>query len=130
MPAKIVHVNTARGYRGGERQTELLIRGLAARGLQQALVTRRGAPLATRLSDIDIDIREVAGGLLSVTRATRDAALIHVHEGRSVYAAFLRSLLSSTPYVITRQQSDSRTLVRTSRVSAGRARRRRSAAGR
>jgi glycosyltransferase involved in cell wall biosynthesis len=103
MPAKIVHVNTARGYRGGERQTELLIRGLAARGLQQALVTRRGAPLATRLSDIDIDIREVAGGLLSVTRATRDAALIHVHEGRSVYAAFLRSLLSSTPYVITRR---------------------------
>ncbi len=103
MPAKIVHVNTARGYRGGERQTELLIRGLAGRGLQQALVTRRGAPLASRLNDIDVDIREVAGGLLSVTRATRDAALIHVHEGRSVYAAFSRMLLSRTPYVITRR---------------------------
>jgi glycosyltransferase involved in cell wall biosynthesis len=103
MPAKIVHVNTARGYRGGERQTEILIRGLASRGFSQALVMRRGAPLAARLRDVDIEVREVAGGLASVTRATRDASLIHVHEGRSVYAAFLRSLLSGTPYVITRR---------------------------
>jgi glycosyltransferase involved in cell wall biosynthesis len=103
MLPKIVHVNTARGYRGGERQTELLIRGLASRGLQQALVTRRGAPLATRLRDVSIEIREVTGGILSVTRATHDASLIHVHEGRSVYAAFARSLLSGTPYVVTRR---------------------------
>jgi len=103
MLAKIVHVNTAKGYRGGERQTELLIRGLARRGLHQTLVARRGAPLAARVRDLDIEVREVAGGLASVTRATRDASLIHVHEGRSVYAAFLRSLLSDTPYVITRR---------------------------
>jgi glycosyltransferase involved in cell wall biosynthesis len=38
-----------------------------------------------------------------VTRATHDASLIHVHEGRSVYAAFARSLLSGTPYVVTRR---------------------------
>jgi hypothetical protein len=69
MPAKIFHVNTARGYRGGERQTELLIRGLASRGVRQALVTRRGAPLAARVRDVDIEVREVAGGLASVTRA-------------------------------------------------------------
>ncbi|RPI62907.1 MAG: glycosyltransferase family 1 protein [Lysobacterales bacterium] len=103
MPVKIVHVNTARGYRGGERQTELLIRGLASRGVCQALVTRRGAPLAARLRDVAVEIREVAGGPLSVARAARDASLVHVHEGRSVYAAFLRSLLSGTPYVITRR---------------------------
>jgi glycosyltransferase involved in cell wall biosynthesis len=103
MPSKIVHVNTARGYRGGERQTELLIRGLAARNVPQALVTRRGAPLAGRLGDIDVEVREVAGGVFSVAAATRDAMLVHVHEGRSVYAAFLRSLLSGTPYVITRR---------------------------
>jgi glycosyltransferase involved in cell wall biosynthesis len=103
MSAKIVHVNTARGYRGGERQTELLIRGLASHGVRQALVTRRGAPLATRLRDVDVEVREVAGGLLSVARVTRDASLVHVHEGRSVYAAFLRSLLSGTPYVVTRR---------------------------
>jgi glycosyltransferase involved in cell wall biosynthesis len=103
MPAKIVHVNTARGYRGGERQTELLIRGLSSRGLSQTLVARRGAPLASRLRDLNVEVRETSGDFLSVSRATRDATLIHVHEGRSVYGAFLRSLLSGTPYVITRR---------------------------
>ena len=103
MTPTIVHVNTARGYRGGERQTELLIRGLASRGVRQALVARRGGPLASRLHDLDVEVREVAGGLWSVTRATRGASLVHVHEGRSVYAAYLRSRLSGTPYVITRR---------------------------
>jgi glycosyltransferase involved in cell wall biosynthesis len=103
MPVKIVHVNTARGFRGGERQTELLIRGLASRNVQQALVARRGGPLAERIHGLGIEVREVPGGIWSVARATHDASLIHVHEGRSVYAAFLRSLLSGTPYVITRR---------------------------
>jgi glycosyltransferase involved in cell wall biosynthesis len=103
MPAKIVHVNTARGFRGGERQTELLIRGLASCNVQQALVARRAGLLAARIRDLGIEVREVTGGVWSVARASRDASLIHVHEGRSVYAAFLRSLLSGTPYVITRR---------------------------
>jgi glycosyltransferase involved in cell wall biosynthesis len=103
MPAKIVHVNTARGFRGGERQTELLICGLASCDVQQALVARRGGLLAARVSGLGVEVREVTGGVWSVARATRDASLIHVHEGRSVYAAYLRSLLSGTPYVITRR---------------------------
>lgn len=103
MPAKIVHVNTARGFRGGERQTELLIRGLASCNVEQALVARRGGPLAARVRSLEIEVREVGGGVWSVARATRDASLIHVHEGRSVYGALLRSVLSGTPYVITRR---------------------------
>lgn len=103
MTPKIVHVNTARGYRGGERQTELLIRGLASRNVRQALVARRGEALAARIASLGVEIRPVAGGLWSVARATRDASLVHVHEGRSVYAAYVRWLLSRTPYVITRR---------------------------
>lgn len=99
----IIHVNVSRGYRGGERQTELLIRGLAGRQVRQALVARRGEPLVQRLADLRLDVREVSGGLLSVTRATRGAALVHVHEGRSVYAAYLRWRWSRTPYVVTRR---------------------------
>jgi glycosyltransferase involved in cell wall biosynthesis len=103
MTIKIAHVNIAKGYRGGERQTELLIRGLQGHGFEQVLVARRGAPLADRLGDVEIDVRRVSGGSLSVARATADADLVHVHEGRSVYGAYLRSLLSGTPYVITRR---------------------------
>jgi glycosyltransferase involved in cell wall biosynthesis len=103
MPVTIVHVNTARGFRGGERQTELLIRGLATCNVRQALVARRDGPLAARVRRLAIEVREVGGDVLSVTRATRGASLVHVHEGRSVYAAYLRSLLSGTPYVVTRR---------------------------
>jgi glycosyltransferase involved in cell wall biosynthesis len=103
MTSKIVHVNTARGFRGGERQTELLIGGLASLNVQQALVARRGGMLAERVANLGVEVRQVGGGVWSVARATRDAALVHVHEGRSVYAAYLRWLLSRIPYVITRR---------------------------
>ena len=102
MTLKIVHVNVARGYRGGERQTELLIRALRGADIDQVLVARRGAPLARRLADA-AEVRPVSGSTLSVAGATADAELVHVHEGRSVYGAYLRWLLSRTPYVITRR---------------------------
>lgn len=103
MTITIAHVNVARGYRGGERQTELLIRELESTGLRQVLVARRGGPLARRLHDARVDIRTVQGNPLGVARATRGVDLLHVHEGRSVYAAYLRWLLSRTPYVVTRR---------------------------
>lgn len=99
----IAHVNTARGFRGGERQTELLIRGLASRGVRQALIARRNSVLAQRVRGLGVETREVGGGRLSVALAAGGAALLHVHEGRSVYAAYLRSLVSGVPYVITRR---------------------------
>src|SRR5690606_2423309 len=103
MQPLIVHVNIARSYRGGERQTELLIRGLASQGVRQVLIARRGGVLASRFRDLDIEVRETSGHVFSVARATRGASLVQVHEGRSVYAAYLRALLSGTPYVLTRR---------------------------
>lgn len=44
-----MHVNLAKGFRGGERQTELLIQALANSGLKQLLVCRSDSPLRTRL---------------------------------------------------------------------------------
>jgi glycosyltransferase involved in cell wall biosynthesis len=103
MTLRIAHVNVANGYRGGERQTELLIRELADRDLEQVLVARRGGALAGRFSDLDLEIREVSGQFPSVLAATGGIDLIHVHEGRSVYGAYLRHILSGTPYVATRR---------------------------
>jgi glycosyltransferase involved in cell wall biosynthesis len=103
MTIKIAHVNVAKGFRGGERQTELLIRGLASSGVEQMLVARRGGPLGRRVSAGGVEVREVSGGILGVARATTGAHIVHVHEGRSVYGAYVRSLLYGTPYVITRR---------------------------
>ena len=99
----VCHINVARGYRGGERQTELLIRELASRGVSQAIVCRRSQPLGARLRDVDIDIREVSGNPLGVAIASGRAEILHVHEGRSAYAAWLRHRIAGTPYIVTRR---------------------------
>lgn len=103
MPISVAHVNTAKGFRGGERQTELLIRELATRGVRQVLVARRGAPLGRRLGDVDVEVREVRGGLWGVFRQIRGVDVVHIHEGRSVYGGYLRWLVSGTPYIATRR---------------------------
>ena len=99
---RIAHINLAKGYRGGERQAELLIRALGGLGVEQVLIARADRPLAERLADAGIEIRGCAG-LLSAFRATRGVDVVHSHEGRGVYAAWLRNELSGTPYVITRR---------------------------
>lgn len=103
MTISIAHVNMSRGFRGGERQTELLIRELAHADVRQVLVARRHEPLAERVKDVAVEVRAVSRGRFVVMKATLGADLVHVHEGRSVYAAYLRSLRSRTPYILTRR---------------------------
>jgi glycosyltransferase involved in cell wall biosynthesis len=43
---RVLHVNTERGWRGGERQTLLTVEGLARRGVDVAIVARQGGMLA------------------------------------------------------------------------------------
>lgn len=100
----LAHLNLARGFRGGERQTELLIRGLAALGWTQRLVVRRGQPLAARCRDIrDLEIIEAGAGVVGACAALRGAGLVHSHEGRGVQAAWLNRMFRGVPYLITRR---------------------------
>ena len=103
MTIRVAHVNVARGYRGGERQTELLIRELDRRQVKQVLVARRGEWLSRRFDDLELDIRTVPGNFLSVAVACKGVDVVHVHEGRSIYGAYLRFLFSGTPYIATRR---------------------------
>jgi glycosyltransferase involved in cell wall biosynthesis len=102
MIMRIAHINLAKGYRGGERQAELLIRALGAHDVEQVLIARANRPLAERLADAGIEIHHCSG-LLSAFRATRGVDVVHSHEGRGVYAAWLRKEISGTPYIITRR---------------------------
>jgi glycosyltransferase involved in cell wall biosynthesis len=100
----IAHVNLARGFRGGERQTELLIRGLSAAGVAQRAVVCRGEPLATRLAEVPgTAVIAVSGNVLGAARALRGAALVHVHEARALQAAWLSAVMGGAPYLVTRR---------------------------
>ena len=54
-PWRVCHINLARGFRGGERQTELLIRELSARGVAQRLLARTGEPLISGAVEVSGD---------------------------------------------------------------------------
>ena len=103
MTALLGHINLAHTFRGGERQTEILVRGLAAHLPWQRAVVRAGRPLAKRLAGIaNVEVVAVKGRLGAV-RAIRGCTLVHAHETGGAQAALLRHMLSSTPYVITRR---------------------------
>lgn len=100
----ICHINLARGFRGGERQTELLIHALARDGTPQSLVCRRGSPLARRLSDCPgLAVREIGKPFLRHVGALRRAGLVHAHENKGGRLAFYASGLWGVPYVLTRR---------------------------
>lgn len=100
----LCHINIAQGYRGGERQTELLVRELASHRWRQRLVVRTGNPLAGRCADIPhLEIVEVAGNPLSAAVAVPRQSLVHAHDARSIYAAWLGSIIRHVPYLFTRR---------------------------
>ena len=99
----VCHINLDRGFRGGERQTELLIRELATQGWRQRLVARRGAILAQRLADVPGLEIKLCSGLLSAASCIGKPNLVHVHQGRAVYPAYLRKIFSGVSYLVTRR---------------------------
>jgi glycosyltransferase involved in cell wall biosynthesis len=98
----VKHVNFAKGFRGGERQTLNLIEGVAALGVSQTLVCRPGSELHQRATAAGIAIR-LAGHPLRGHLAGQRSQIIHVHEARGAYWAAIEHALRGTPYLITRR---------------------------
>lgn len=106
----IAHINLAHGFRGGERQTQLLIEALARQqpAPRQFLLCREDSPLIDHLQDLPgleiIRLKNRPDARLSGHAALGKKALIlHAHEARAAQYAYLHSLLYHTPYIITRR---------------------------
>lgn len=101
----IIHANLARGFRGGERQTVLLIQALAGRAdvARQTLVCRPDSPLRASLARTPgvrfVSARHQLAGHRRAGRAT----VVHAHEAKAVHWAWLHRRLCRTPYLITRR---------------------------
>ncbi|HET7313111.1 glycosyltransferase family 4 protein [Salinisphaera sp.] len=102
-PRVLTHVNLARGFRGGERQTELLIRELAGHGMPQRFIGRRDQPLAARLADVPkLEIRAIGKPFIAHVGKAR-GGLLHAHDGHGAHFAHAANRLVGAPYVITRR---------------------------
>lgn len=103
----ICHINLAKGFRGGERQTWLLINALAqdANGqLKQTVVLRKGSPLAPMFDNMaGVSVMEITKPFFYNTIKLSGFSLIHAHESKAAHIAFMTHRLYKTPYIITRR---------------------------
>ncbi|WPC74230.1 glycosyltransferase family 4 protein [Vibrio porteresiae] len=101
---KICHVNLASGYHGGENQTLQLIKQQIAMGYELTVVANPKSPFAEAIRQLDCRLVLATHYLRSHRRdITQDCQLIHVHEGRAIYWAWLQHLLFKIPYIVTRR---------------------------
>jgi len=103
---RICHINLAKGFRGGERQTELLIRAIGAfEDVSQTVILRKDSPLIDRLdgSSPRLELHVVSKPYIRYAFLIRDCSLIHAHEAKAAQFAYLSSRLYRRPYLITRR---------------------------
>ncbi len=107
----ILMINTERGWRGGESQLHLLVRGLPA-AWPHLTVCQPGSPLARTLRDDGLPVRELAmGGQLDLLAAWRlrrlalgvQARVLHAHTSHAHALALLAACGTGIPVLVTRR---------------------------
>jgi len=101
---KVLHINLAKGFRGGERQTEILIKTLSKKSnTKQFLACRTDSPLRQHLSTTDnLEFIDANNQLLGHI-GTPNIDIMHAHDAKAVHWAWLHNLLTKKPYIITRR---------------------------
>ena len=101
---KICHINLAKGYRGGERQTEMLIKALSDLGITQKLVARHDSPLIENLAQTPgLELKAIRKPYIRNITVSRGFDLMHAHEAKAGQFSYLSHLVTGTPYLITRR---------------------------
>lgn len=100
----VAHVCLARGFKGNERQIELLIKELANIGVPQMLICRSDSPLAPMLENVKgLKINKITGfsdpRFSGHIHVAKDYTIIHAHEIHGVRWAFVHYLMYGTPYI-------------------------------
>jgi glycosyltransferase involved in cell wall biosynthesis len=108
----VLHVDTERGWRGGERQALWLAREMDRRGYGSILAARRGEPLSARAAEAGLTVVDcspfgeidprAAWRLRGVIRDHR-IDIVHAHTAHAVAVAALAMLGTSVPLVISRR---------------------------
>lgn len=101
---QITHLNFAKGFRGGERQTQLLIEELSKNGYKQRLIVRKNSELTKRCINIkDLEIIEIAKPFLFNMMLVRKDTILHAHETKAAQFCYMAHLFFRVPYIITRR---------------------------
>ncbi len=95
----ICHINLAKSFRGGERQTSLLINEL---DIEQCLIIRKGSPLKNYIKN-NVKIIEITKPFIFHIFKLKHCSLIHAHEAKAAQLSFFAHIILKKPYIITRR---------------------------
>ena len=102
---KILLVNTQRYWRGGERQTYLLAKGLKNLGVGVSVLTFKNSPLQRKLSEEGIKNFGVSSPLQALKflrESSEEFKLLHTHNAKDQDLLILTKPLHKKPVVYTR----------------------------
>ena len=103
---RICHVNLSAGYRGGERQTEILLeQNIANSFVKPVLVVLDLGELHLRWKNrADVICIAVKGRLAGhYSKALKNISLYHAHESKAAHWVLIQTSFHKAPYVITRR---------------------------
>ena len=106
----VVHVDSERGFSGGEVQVLLLMEGLRQSVVSQRLVAPGGSVIARAAAERGFEVAPVAmsndldlGAVRRIAREARGGGLLHLHTGRATWLGALSARWTGCPVVITRR---------------------------
>ena len=111
-PLTVLHIDTEREWRGGERQALWLARALQRMGHRSLVAAREGEPLARRAREVGLEVvpcdpfgeaDPLAALRLRRLIRRRRVDLVHAHTGHAVGLGALATVGSRTPMVLTRR---------------------------
>jgi glycosyltransferase involved in cell wall biosynthesis len=111
-PITALHIDTQRGWRGGERQVLWLAEGLARAGHRSIIAARPGEPLAERAMSGGLRVVPLAPlfamdpaaiGDLRRAIAAMSVDIVHAHTSHGVTLGALATIRSRAAFVVTRR---------------------------
>jgi glycosyltransferase involved in cell wall biosynthesis len=111
-PLRVLHLNTERGWRGGERQTLWLAAGLQRLGAQSYVAARPAEPLAERARQAGLPVIRCApigewdlSAALRLRRMIRRLRIdiVHAHTAHAAALAALATAATPVPFVTSRR---------------------------
>jgi glycosyltransferase involved in cell wall biosynthesis len=109
---RILHIDTERGWRGGERQALWLAAELRRRGHLSIMAARPGEPLAQRAAESGVEVAPCSPRFEADPRAAmrlrrlirnRRIELVHAHTAHALGLAAMATIASGVPLVASRR---------------------------
>ncbi len=107
---RVLHVDSARGWAGGQNQVRLLMRGLAAFDVEQLCICPSAAPLAERLAAEGLPVQPVRwrrpfapGALLRLLSQASRFDVLHAHDTHALQLCLVVGLALGVPVVAARR---------------------------